>query len=375
MDDMFRTAVEACSAGMILVGPDGLVQLANAEAERMFGYHHGELVGTSIEVLVPDNLRRVHEQSRVAFGLAPSKRSMGVGRDLRAVRRNKSEFPVEIGLTPIHNDDGVCVMAFVVDITARREAEKAVTRYMGELERANEGLARFAYVASHDIQEPLRKIVAFADILRDGLASGNTDDVGYASKVMQESAVRARQLVTDLLAFAQSLNSQYNLGPVHVLAKIEIVLADLSQLLQEEHADVLVQCEDFSVLADRTQFIQLVQNIVSNAIKYHKLGVKPEIRISSERRPDGGICLSIEDSGIGFEPQYTDEIFEPFKRLHTRDEYQGSGIGLAICKTIVERHGWQLSAHSEPMVGSRFDVVFGPDSILLSDRLPDAVAK
>ena len=358
MDNMFRTAVEASAAGLIMVGADGAIKLMNAEAERMFGYDEGQLIGASIETLVPDQLRASHISHRSGFCQAPSKRSMGVGRDLKAVRRDRSEFPVEIGLTPIQTDDGVAVMAFVVDITARREAEQSIKRYTAELERANEGLARFAYVASHDIQEPLRKIVAFADILTAGVASGNMDDVRYASDVMRESALRARQLVTDLLAFSRSMNSHYDLGAQSVRSAVDGALSNLSQAIQDEQAEISVRIDDFSVLADRTQLTQLIQNIVSNAIKYHRADARPTIDIASRLEPDGARVLSIRDGGVGFEARHAEEIFEPFKRLHTRKEYSGSGIGLAICKTIADRHGWRLAARSTPGVGSQFDIVF-----------------
>jgi PAS domain S-box-containing protein len=343
---------------MVMIDPDGLIKLVNSECERMFGYERDQLLGKSIEVLVPDRLKTDHRGHRDMFARNPSKRLMGVGRDLRAVRADRSEFPVEIGLTPIETDQGRGVLAFVVDITARREAEKSIAGYMAELERVNERLARFAYVASHDIQEPLRKIAAFSDVLKTAVARSNMDEVVYASDVMQASAKHARALVSGLLNLAHSLNDEYQLSAVSVVDVIDAVISNLSHLIAEDSAVIQSRSEDFYVSADRLQVIELIENIVSNALKYHKPGEKPTIRIGSAPVDGRKRRLWIEDDGIGFDPARGEEIFEPFKRLHSRDEYPGSGIGLAICRTVARRHGWALNATSTPGVGSRFEIVF-----------------
>ena len=284
---------------------------------------------------------------------------MGIGRNFRAVRSDGSEFPVEIGLTPINISGGLGVLAFVIDITARWEAQNAISGYMAELERVNEGLAHFASIASHDIQEPLRKIVAFADILKTAIADDNMDEVAYAGDVMQVSARHARSLVTDLLSFARSVNAEYALEPLSMREIVDGALLDLSQTILDENAVLEQNVEDFTITADRRQAILLVQNLISNALKYHKAGERPIVRISADARPHAAQRLSVADEGIGFPVARLGDIFEPFKRLHSRDEYPGSGIGLAICKTVANRHGWSITAESAPMGGSRFEVLLG----------------
>ena len=167
-DDLFRLAVESSPAAMIVTGQDGAIQFANAETSRMFGYQPQELIGQTIDVLVPTRLRPTHLSLRQGFLANPSKRPMGIGRDLKATRRDGSEFPVEIGLTPIKTLKGILVLATVLDISARREADLTLAQRAFELERANERLAQFAFIASHDLQEPLRKIAAFSDHPRAG---------------------------------------------------------------------------------------------------------------------------------------------------------------------------------------------------------------
>ena len=354
---MLRLAFEASPAAMFMVDQDGRIEMANAQCEEIFGYAPGELIGVSIDRLVPAALRAKHKDLRRSFNASPSKRQMGVGRDLRALRHDGGVFPVEIGLTPVETPLGPRVVAFVIDISARLDAEETLKNSLAELERANESLSRFAYVASHDIQEPLRKISAFADILVAAMDQGHGDDARYAAQVMATSARHARHLVADLLILARSFNDACAMETVAIRETVRTVLDSLSQTIAEEKAEIDILGEDFSVLGDRAQAFQLVQNLVSNAVKYHKPGQAPHIRIrleNSENEPS----LAIEDEGIGFAVAHREAIFEPFRRLHNRSEIPGTGIGLAICKTIAKRHGWRLSARSTPTVGSTFEIVF-----------------
>lgn len=357
ISDIFHLAVESCPAAMIMIDAGGLISLANAECERMFGFQPGELIGAPIEAMIPPRLRQGHLAQRGGFAKAPTKRQMGGGRDLYAVRSDGTEFPVEIGLTPFETPNGPGVMAFVIDISARREAERSISGYMEELERANEGLARFAYAASHDIQEPLRKITTFANIQKDALARNDMDQVAFAAGVMQSSALHARCLVADLLNLSRSINAEYDLGPVMIKTAVSEALDNLSQTIKDKNAVLELDVDDFGVEADHWQVVSLIQNIISNALKYHKPGQRPVVRISAKAAPNGRV-LSVADEGIGFSMLSLKEIFEPFKRLHSRDDYPGSGIGLAICKTIAARHKWTLTADAAPLVGAKFEIGF-----------------
>ncbi|MBU3887189.1 PAS domain S-box protein [Methylosinus sporium] len=354
-DDHFRLAVESAPAAMIVSSADGLIQFVNAETERMFGYRSDELVGKSIDILVPAHMRATHASLRRSFFAHPSKRPMGVGRDLKATRRDGSEFPVEIGLTPIESESGPIVLATVLDITARREAENALSQRAAELERANERLAQFAYVASHDLQEPLRKIAAFSDILEHAISSANATDMSYANSVMRSSALRARELVDDLLTYSRAINDAQNVQELDLREEIELAVNDLSETIAETNARLRIEAPHVPIRADRSQFARLTHNIVSNALKYRKPDCAPDVVIratQSERE----IVVSFADNGIGFESKYEHLVFEPFKRLHPKGKYPGTGIGLAICKSIADRHGWRLSVTSQPGLGSIFYV-------------------
>lgn len=352
MDDMFRLAVEACPAAMVLVDGDGVILLVNQECERMFGYGRGRLVGSPVDILVPIAAREGHEARRRAFAGDPSKRRMGAGRDLRATRADGREFPVEIGLTPIA---GVGVLAFVVDISERVEAEASIRRYTARLEQANENLGRFAHVASHDIQEPLRKIAAFADMLKTALAAENDDEANYAAEVMAASARHARRLVQDVLTLAKLHEASLSRRLIRVEDLVGEVLGELFQAIAESGAAIEVAVGDIEVDCDPIQAERLLANIVSNALKYHKPNAVPSIVLRAERYA-GEIRLVVADDGIGFAPRHAAEIFSPFRRLHGRAAHPGTGIGLAIAKTIADLHGWTIEANAAEMRGASFTI-------------------
>jgi len=356
-DELFRLAIEASPAAVIVTDVQGRIRFANAETLRIFGYQASELLGMTINALIPRNLRESHAQLHRDFFRNPSKRAMGVGRDLRAVRRDGTEFPVEIGLTPIETAKGTFVLATVLDIEARRDSEAALARRAAELERANARLAQFAYVASHDLQEPLRKIAAYAKLLDQAVASANQAEVLRAKDVIRTSALRARSLVDDLLTYSRTINDVLEPSALDLRNEIDSALVDLSQLINETGSEIDNRAPHITFEADRSQFARLLQNIVSNAVKYRKPNEIAKVQILVDSIEDGGIRISIVDNGIGFEAKYATMVFEPFQRLHSQAKYPGTGIGLAICKSISDRHGWTLAIESEPGEGATFFII------------------
>ncbi len=347
-----RAALEASPAAMIVVDEEGLIRFANAEAEELFG---GEpLVGKCVEDLLPKELREKHAEQRKSYFRHPVRRSMSALRDLTATRLNGEEFPVEVGLAPMDSPAGRLVLATIIDISERRATEKALEQRAAELEVANERLARFAYVASHDLQEPLRKIAAFSDLLGEAMAQGDMTEARHANDVMRTSALRARQLVDDLLTYSRMINEAQQLRDLDLREEIALAVDDLSQMIEETGTRIDVETPPVRIRADRSQLARLFNNILSNAIKYRKPNQPPKIRISATSAKPGVMRLAIADNGIGFETKYTKAIFEPFKRLHSKAQYPGTGIGLAICKSIADRHGWALDVKSRPGEGATF---------------------
>ncbi|QGM46270.1 sensor histidine kinase [Methylocystis heyeri] len=366
--DIFRLAVEAAPAAMIVTNRDGIIEYVNSETEHMFGFSVQELIGQCVDMLVPPTLRADHADLRRSYLDQPEKRLMGAGRDLKAVRRDGSEFSVEIGLAPIPTEDGLLILATVLDISARRQAEAALALRASELERANTRLAQFAYVASHDLQEPLRKIAAFSDLLEQAMAASELGEAKQATEIIRKSALRARNLVDDLLTYSRTINDTQVLKQLDLREEIEAALGDLSQSIEDAGAQLVLDVPHLTFRADRSQFARLVQNILSNAIKYRKPDVPPRIVIRSTPVDGDGFVLEISDNGIGFDEKYARTIFEPFRRLHSQTQYPGTGIGLAICKSIVDRHGWSMSIRSSPGEGASFFIgVGGPQET--ADRL------
>jgi PAS domain S-box-containing protein len=352
----FRAAVNASPAAKIMVDANGLIEFANPMAERMFGYEIVELIGQPIDILVPARSRAAHAGLRRGFAVNPSARPMGAGRELYGVRRDGSEFPVEIELTPADSESGPIVLASIVDITQRKRAENELAQQAGELLIANQRLAQFAYVASHDLQEPLRKMAIYAGLVEEAVANSDREEIARATSVIKTSAARARRLVDNLLNFSRATNSRTKEQPLDLRAEVELALSDLSASIEETGARVTVDIPPIVVPADHAQLRRLIQNIVSNAIKYHKPGASPVIAIRAVPAGEAKAMLAIADDGIGFDEKFAREIFEPFKRLHDAARYAGTGIGLAICKAIADRYGWTIGVRSRPGQGATFMV-------------------
>jgi PAS domain S-box-containing protein len=348
----FRAVVESAPSGMVMIDAAGTMLLVNREIERLFGYARAELLGQPIEVLVPNRLRERHPGLRGQFFADPQTRAMGAGRDLYGTRKDGVEFPVEIGLNPIHTDEGLFVLASVIDITERKRAES-------ELRRSNEELERFAYVASHDLQEPLRMVGSYVQLLAkryQGKLDADADDfIGFAL----DGALRMQRLIEDLLSFSRVGTRGGALVPTDASAVFQGALASLKLAIEESGAAV-TQDPLPLVLADAGQLEHLFLNLVGNALKFRG-AAPPRVHVSAVTH-DSKWCFSVQDNGIGIEPQYFDRIFVIFQRLHGRENYPGTGIGLAIAKKIVERHGGRIWVESEPDRGTTFFFTLPPAS-------------
>ncbi len=350
-EEQFRLVVEAAPSAMIVVNRRGKIILVNSRTQELFGYQREELLGSSIEMLVPERFRSQHPERQAGFFENPQARPMGAGRDLFGLRKDGLEVPIEIGLTPLKTLEGIVVLASIIDITERKRAENEIKRTLSELTRSNQELEQFAYVASHDLQEPLRMVSSYLQLLSRRYQGKLDSDADEFIAFAVEGANRMKILINDLLTFSRVGTRGKEFEPVALEHVLELVEKNLQVTIEETGAlithDPLPQ-----IMADNSQMVQLFQNLIENAIKFRSQ-TSPKVHIGAKRQAASWL-LFVRDNGIGFEAQFAERIFIIFQRLHTRNEYAGTGIGLAICRKIVERHGGRIWVESHPEEGATF---------------------
>lgn len=355
-EDRFRIVVEAAPNAIIMVGKEGKITLVNKQAESLFEYPREELIGMTIENLIPKRFREKHPEHRKGFFANPTPRAMGAGRDLYGLTKNGKEVPIEIGLNPIVTESGQFVLASIVNITERKRIEEALKTTIEKLAISNSELESFTVIASHDLQEPLRKITAFGDRLEELCANSiGEKGIDYLQR-MKSAAKRMRQLIDDLLLLSRVTTKANPYEKVDLNEVVKEVIADLESRIEESNGDINIKILP-TINADRVQMHQLFQNLISNALKYKKEYSQAVVNIDSKHLENNSVEITVSDNGIGFEEQYSDLIFKPFQRLHTRTEYEGSGIGLAICKKIVNRHKGTITAKSALNKGTDFTII------------------
>ena len=346
-----QAIVSHMADAIVTVDRLGRIESVNRAGEAMYGYAQAELVGRDATLLIGAAKRWVDGAQRQAMleSLVADKRQEGKG-----LRRDGSEFAVELSVTRIERGGEPIYIALVRDITLRRRSEAELARQRRTLEVMNRELEDFAFFSSHDLQEPLRKIRSFAQLLKQR-AGAQLDEksLGHLAYI-EEAGTHLQALVRSLLAYSRTTRGALAIEPVDLHALTHAVLDDLSPAVATAHARVSVGTLP-TIAADPTQLRLLLQNLLSNALKFRG-DAAPEIAV--EGQIEGKTCrITVRDNGIGIDPKYHSTIFQSFKRLHTRDEYQGTGLGLAICNRVAERHGGSLRVESVPGQGSIFTVV------------------
>jgi PAS domain S-box-containing protein len=351
MEGRYRGLLEAAPDAMVVVNQGGEIVLLNLQAEKQFGYRRNELLGQKVKNIIPEGFA----ERLIADGLRSAEdalaQQIGTGIELSGRRQDRTEFPIELMLSPLGGAEGTLVTAAIRDISVRKAAEADLLHKVEELNRSNEELGQFAYIASHDLQEPLRMVASYTQLLSRRYKGKLDSDADEFIAFAVDGATRMQRLIQDLLAYSRVGTKGKELLDTSSEGALRHALSNLRGALEESGA--LVTHDPLpEVLADETQLIQLFQNLVGNAIKYQNGGI-PRIHVGAT---NGGkqYKFSVRDNGLGIDPQYFERIFGMFQRLHKREEFAGTGIGLAICKKIVERHGGQISVESQPGIGSTF---------------------
>lgn len=347
---------------------DLTIRRVNPATIKLSGYAEEELVGKSVNMLLAD---RPYNEKGVEL-----LRRKGYVQNLTKLNRRKdgSIVPISMSMCIIRDENGdesgiVCVGKDITEIVkAREEIEKSNRR----LRQSNRELQDFAYVASHDLQEPLRKVQAFGDRLNKKFADQLSDEGGDYIRRMRDAAGRMQRLINDLLTFSRVSSKAQPFQTVNVKQIAEEVVSDLEVRIEQTNAEIEIG-ELPTIDADPVQMRQLLQNLIGNALKFYRREETPLIKIYADAPEQTGgsftfegeqiqtvgnsdqtCTIVVEDNGIGFDEKYLEKIFTVFQRLHGRTEYEGSGIGLAVCRKIAERHNGSITARSEPDKGSTF---------------------
>jgi len=328
------------------------VEFINSYAERMLGYPREDwltIPNFGESIIYPEDLETSQKEARAIF----EQGMLSAAIQFRCVAKDGRLVPVETHYTILTDDSGKItgMCGLMTDITQRKADEDALKQSTLDLKRSNEQLEQFAYVASHDLQEPLRMITSYLQLLerryKNQLDQDASDFIAYAV----DGATRMKALIIDLLAYSRVKTGEQNFAPFDSEKALEQAISNLQMQIKETSAEITYDTLP-NIVGNEGQFVQLFQNLLSNSLKFHGKD-SPKINISAEQS-NHIWKFSIQDNGIGIEPQYVDRIFIIFQRLHTKDRYPGTGIGLAICKKVVEHHGGRIWAESTPGAGTTF---------------------
>jgi PAS domain S-box-containing protein len=347
-----REILQTMADALFVIDADGRIRVINDAVGTLFGYTDVELLGKSI-----DTLEKIDGDRTISRTLRELSRR-GAIRDQERIFRARDGHAIDVSVSISPVADGEVQQGAVViarDIRERKRAEDEMRSFTKRLQQSNRELEDFAYVASHDLQEPLRKIQAFADLLKTKHGASVPPQARDYLDRMQSAAKRMQVLINDLLSFSRVTTKAKPFVPVSLGEIARDVAKDL-EVRTHETGGAIVIGDLPTIDADPLQMRQLLQNLAANALKFHREGVAPVVEIAASIGNDGLCRLTVSDNGIGFEEKYAERIFTMFERLHGRAKYEGTGIGLAICRKIAQRHGGDIEARSTLGEGAAFTV-------------------
>jgi len=346
--------------GIITIDDRGKLESINPAAAKMFGYTNEDIFGKNINMLMPEPYHSKHDTYMKSYRDTGEKKIIGIGREVLGKRKDGTTFPFFLSVSEIQLEDRRIFAGIIHDITELKKAEEHIREYAIKLEHSNAELQDFAYISSHDLQEPLRKIQAFGDRLLQKESENLTEEGQDHLQRILNAASRMQNLINDLLQLSRLTSKSEPFVELDLNEIFMEVKEDLEILIEKKHAEIISQTLP-KIKGDQTQIRQLFQNLISNSIKFSQPDKDPIIKISYEPHEELNfngekelfVKLTFEDNGIGFEEKYVEKIFNVFQRLHGQ-KYEGSGIGLAICKKIVTRHNGHIEVKSIINKGTTF---------------------
>ncbi len=356
-DHTYRVFIETMNEGAVTLSPDGLIVYCNSMFALMVGLPLSTVISLSFSVFVSEKSVQAYNNLFRSGWTEDNKIELLIQGKQRAV-------PCQISVNALELDDGVSLSMILTDLTIQKENQRLLEENLEQLahtntalEVSNHDLLQFASVASHDLQEPLRKIQIFAGMLKDQHAiTLPPDSLKHLGKII-DSSYRMKTMIVDILSYSRLSTNEDRFAPTDLNAVVADVLIDFELLISDKKAVVTVGNLP-TVEVNRGQIRQVFQNLISNALKFSRVGVAPELTIRGDGGEEHCSCytITIADNGIGFDESYAEKVFSLFQRLNTKEAYEGSGIGLAITKRIIDRHKGTIKATSKEGLGSTFSI-------------------
>lgn len=353
-----EAVVESSPFGILTMSADSRIKHVNTMIEQLFGYGRSELLGQPLEILLPPRFRGRHAGFVAGFLKKPERRWMGAGspgKVLFGLKKDGTEVPLDIGLGHGEDEDGVFILAAFADISDRMAMMEKLEQERTALKKSNLELDSFVYTASHDLRAPLRGINSFSKFIEDDYAERLDDEGRDYLRRIRNGVSRMTQMIDDLLSLSRISRQKNPYEAVNAADLIHTVTERLEFDLEEARVDLVIQSPLPVICCDRVKMSEVFLNLLNNAIKFSQKNTNggPRVTVGYEER-NGNHLFSVKDNGIGIDPKYHDKIFDIFEKLHTRENYEGTGVGLSIVKRVIDDHKGRIWIESELGKGAAF---------------------